>query len=110
MDQTKMARTESAFREVNEAIARTALRFDASEAEFVCECADPHCAHRIAADLDEYDAVRSDATHFLVVEGHDEPRIERVVETNGDYAIVEKLGPRLRRIVRSLDPRTPPAT
>ena len=52
MDEAKMARTESAFREVNEAIAKTAERFEATEADFVCECADPDCAHRITAELD----------------------------------------------------------
>jgi hypothetical protein len=108
MDEAKMARTEAAFREVNEAIARTAARFDAAEAEFVCECAAPDCAHRVTAELADYDDVRSDPTHFLVAEGHDEPRIERIVEARGEYAVVEKLGARLRQIVRALDPRTNP--
>lgn len=108
MDEAKMARTESAFREVNEAIAKTAARFDATETAFVCECADPDCAHRITAELDDYEDVRADPTHFLVAEGHDEPAIETVVEENGDYAVVEKFGPRIERIVRFLDPRTNP--
>ena len=82
--------------------------FEASEAEFLCECSDPHCAHRVEADLSDYDDIRADPTHFIVVEGHDEPRIERVVEARGGYAIVEKVGGTLRQIVRSLDPRTDP--
>jgi hypothetical protein len=109
MDEAKMARTEAAFREVNEAIAKTAARFDASEAEFVCECADPDCAHRVKAELADYDDVRTDPTHFLVAEGHDEPRIERIVDERGGYAVVEKLGVTLRQIVRALDPRADPA-
>jgi hypothetical protein len=108
MDEDRMVRTEAAFREVNEAIAKTAARFEAPEADFVCECAEPSCAHRITAELDDYEEVRADPTHFLVAEGHDEPRIERVVDERGDYAVVEKLGPKLRRIVRTLDPRTNP--
>lgn len=109
MDETKMARTESAFREVNEAIAKTAKKFDADEADFVCECADPECAHRITAELDDYEEVRADATHFIVADGHDEPRIERVVDSHGEYAVVEKFGTRIARIVRALNPRTRPA-
>lgn len=108
-DEAKMARTESAFREVNEAIAKTAARFDATEADFVCECADPNCTHRVTADLEDYEDVRSDATHFLIADGHDKPRIERVVEENDDYAVVEKFGARVARIVRALNPRTKPA-
>ena len=41
-------RTEAVFREVNEAIAKTAERFERDdEADFVCECADPDCAERV---------------------------------------------------------------
>jgi hypothetical protein len=105
MDEAKVARTESAFREVNEAIARTAERFEADEADFICECADPDCAHRITADLGDYEDVRADATRFLVAIGHDEPRVERVVERAGDYDVVEKFGGTVRRIVTRLNPR-----
>ena len=105
MDEGKMARTEAAFREVNEAIAKTAARFESDDADFVCECADPGCAHRITAGLDEYEDVRAEATHFIVAEGHEEPAIERVVDERGHYAVVEKFRPKMRSIVRSLNPR-----
>jgi hypothetical protein len=105
MDEGKMARTEAAFREVNEAIAKTAERFESTEADFVCECADPECAHRITADLGDYDDVRAEATHFIVAEGHDKPTIERIVDERSDYAVVEKFRPKMARIVRSLNPR-----
>lgn len=106
MDETKMARTESAFREVNEAIARTAARFDATEADFVCECADPNCADRVTADLEDYEEVRADPTRFIVAPGHEEPPLERVVEQTSDYHVVEKLTATMRRIARRLNPRT----
>jgi len=109
MNEERMARTESAFREVNEAIAKTAARFEASEADFVCECADPQCAHRITADLDDYEDVRAEATRFLVAPGHDKPGIERVVARHGEYNIVEKFGETVARIVRRLNPRATPA-
>ena len=105
MDKAKLARTEAAFREVNEAIAKTADRFEAEEAEFICECADPDCAHRVTAELDDYEQVRATATRFLVAPGHDEPRVERVVEHRGDYDVVEKMGDTVRHIVTSLNPR-----
>ena len=100
-----MARTESAFREVNEAIATTAAKLDAGSTEFVCECADPRCADRLMADLDEYEEVRSEPTRFLLAPGHDEPEIERIVERTGEYNVVEKFGPVVTPIVRQLDPR-----
>jgi len=104
-----MAQTEAVYREVNEAIAQTAVRFEAIETDFVCECADPECAHRITAALDEYEAVRSDPTHFIIAPGHEEPDIERIIDRNGEYTVVEKFGARVQRIVRSLNPRAKPA-
>jgi hypothetical protein len=105
VDDEKLARTESAFREVNEAIASTAARFDAEETDFVCECSDPECARRLTAALDDYEDVRSEATRFLLAPGHVEPEIEHVVERKGEYDIVEKLGPIVTPIVQQLDPR-----
>jgi hypothetical protein len=105
MDEITAARTEAIFREVNEAIAKTAESFEADEAEFVCECADPDCAHRVKASLDDYELVRADGTHFLLVPGHDEPTVERVVGRREEFHIVEKFGGVLSRNVRRLNPR-----
>ncbi len=104
-----MARTEAAFREVNEAIADTAARFDAEEADFICECADPQCAHRVTAELEQYEEVRSEATHFLLAPGHHEPKVEKIVERTEELEVVEKVAPLMRRIVRRLNPRAAPA-
>ena len=101
-----MARTEAAFREVNEAIAKTAARFDADEADFVCECADPECAHRVTAALDDYERVREEATQFLIAPGHAERAIEHVIAREPGYQVVRKFGAKVERIVRGLDPRT----
>ena len=100
-----MAQTESAFREVNEAIAETAARFDAKETDFICECADPACAHRVTAQLEEYDEVRSEATHFLLAPDHHEPSVERIVERTPEFDVVEKVTPIMASISRRLNPR-----
>jgi hypothetical protein len=105
MDEIAAARTEAIFREVNEAIAKTAESFDAEEADFVCECADPDCAHRVTASLEMYEQVRSDGTHFLLVPGHEEPSVERVISRTPAYWIVEKFSEVLSRNVRRLNPR-----
>ena len=108
MDQERMARTEAAFREVNEAIAEAAARFESEEADFVCECADPQCAHRVTAELEDYEEVRSEATHFLLAHGHHEPAVEDVVDRTGEFDVVEKVTPPMARIVRRLNPRPGP--
>jgi hypothetical protein len=100
-----MARTEAAFREVNEAIAETAARFEAEEADFICECADPQCAHRVTAELEEYEDVRSDGARFLLAPGHHVPEVERVVDHAEGFDVVEKVAPLMARVARRLNPR-----
>jgi hypothetical protein len=101
-----MARTESAYREVNEAIATIASRFQAEETDFVCECADPDCADRITVDLDDYEDVRTSPTRFLLAPGHGEPAVERVVERTEQFDVVEKVAPGAAAVARALNPRT----
>jgi hypothetical protein len=106
VDKVRKAQTESLFRDVNERIAESSERFDVEMAEFVCECADPNCTHRIQTSLEHYDEVRGEATHFLLVPGHEDPEIERVVERHARHAVVEKFEKVVARTVRRLDPRT----
>lgn len=101
----KIARTEAVFREVNERIAETAERFGAGECAFICECADPTCTHRLEASLFEYEQVREDAATFLLVPGHEDERVEAVVQERDGHAVVEKRHEGARRIVQRLDPR-----
>lgn len=103
----KIARTESLFREVNERIAESAERFEAKVMEFVCECADPTCTARVAVTLKEYERIRADGATFLLAPGHQDPRVEAVVQDDGERAIVEKGHPAVEPVVRALDPRQP---
>ncbi len=68
-DEAAVARTEAVFREVNERIAESAERFASNHAEFVCECADPTCIHRVDVPLDAYHSVRSDGARVEPVVG-----------------------------------------
>ena len=104
-EEVRMATTEAIFRNVNERIAESAERFDADDAEFVCECGDTACTHRIEATLDDYERVRRHATRFLLVPGHEDERVERVVERRGRFAIVEKFEKTVAATVRRLNPR-----
>jgi hypothetical protein len=102
----EIAKTESVFREVNEVIAKTAEQLDADETEFVCECADSGCAHRIPAPLDDYERVREHPTWFLLKDGHEKPLVEKVMRRTDGYAVVEKVETTVARIARRLYPRT----
>jgi hypothetical protein len=109
-DATRIAKTESLFREVNERIAESAGAVGLDDAEFVCECADPTCTERVNVELDEYEAVRNDSTQFLLAPGHElSARVERVIQRKGEYQVVRKVHDAVVAIVRRLDPRTNPA-
>jgi hypothetical protein len=108
-DKVKRARTEALFRDVNERIAESARRFDASATQFVCECADPTCTHRLEATLEEYERVREDGATFMLAPGHDHSDIERVVAVRRGFHVVEKMQKAVRETVRRLDPRANPA-
>ena len=105
-EEIRIARTESLFRNVNERIAEAAERFDSDSAEFVCECSDQACTDRVAATMDEYEEVRENGAHFLLRPGHEDTRVEHVVEQRGNrHAVVEKFNDAIERMVRRLDPR-----
>ena len=103
------ARNEAFFRAVNEGIAEASERFESNEAEFLCECGDANCTHRIEVPLDEYEHVRARPTRFLIRHGHVEPEVEEVVRRRRRYAIVEKVDRAAAAIVRRLNPRSRPA-
>jgi hypothetical protein len=108
-DEVKRAQTEALFRDVNERIAESAQRFEADTTQFVCECADPNCTHRVEASLDEYEDVRADGATFMLTPGHADTDIERVLEDRGGFHVVEKVQKTVRATVQRLNPRGEPA-
>ena len=108
-EEVRIATTESLFRSVNERIAESAQKFEADEAEFVCECDDRTCTDRVGASLEDYERVRANATHFLLKPGHENERVERVVLRMPGYRVVEKINRTVAATVRRLDPRAQPA-
>jgi hypothetical protein len=108
-DKVRRAQTESLFRSVNERIAENAERFEADSTEFVCECADANCTHRLDATLDEYEEVRADGATFMLAPGHADADIERVVKVRRGFHVVEKVQKTVRATVQRLNPRANPA-
>jgi hypothetical protein len=103
-DELRIAKTESAFREVNERIADSAEQIGLRQAALVCECADAECGHTIEAPLEDYEQVRSDGARFLVAPQHEEVDHEEVVGSRPGYRIIEKLRA-VGSAARRLNPR-----
>jgi hypothetical protein len=100
----RAARNEALFRETNERIAHVAATLESETMTALCECSSPTCAETLEIRASAYEAVRSHGDRFALLEGHDDPSIERVVERGPGYVVVEKLGEGAE-IARGLDPR-----
>jgi hypothetical protein len=90
----RAARNEALFREVNENIARLEERYSQTQTEpvYLCECKNVDCTDHLAIDPATYRRIREQGRLFFVRPGHEEPRIERVVERHDDYLVVKKTG------------------
>ena len=93
----RVGKNEALFREVNERIRGVSEAWAkgdrTSQIEFVCECSRENCFETVALTVEQYEQVRSDSRHFVIVTGHVwSPEAEREVYRNGGYSIVEKLG------------------
>jgi hypothetical protein len=88
----RAAKNQALFREVNERLQGIAEAFQyvAGTATFTCECADPTCVSQVQMTMDDYEAVRQDPTHFLVLPGHVDPAVEDVVATGDVYVVIAK--------------------
>ncbi|MBA2764849.1 MAG: hypothetical protein H0U42_09250 [Thermoleophilaceae bacterium] len=103
----RLANNEALFRLANERMAEWEERQgpDADADFYLCECADVDCREKVRLRTAEYEAVRSDPRHFLVVTGHDVAEVETVIERHGSWSKVEK-NPDLVGILEATDPRT----
>jgi hypothetical protein len=87
----RMATNEAASREINERIEEAYQgEPPANRIDIVCECARMTCDAAIDITLDEYEHVRKDARHFVILPEHFVGDIERIVFENDRFAVVAK--------------------
>jgi hypothetical protein len=89
------AENEARFRHLNEQTAEELERSStvwSSPATFVCECGSADCAQTIELTLDQYRDVRESPVRFVVVPGHENLEVERIVVSNDAHFVVEKIG------------------
>jgi hypothetical protein len=92
------------LREVNEQIRHSngSLPGDSATYILLCECERADCLQRFEVPADLYAEVRKDGERFLVVEGHEDEDVERIVASDG-YSVV-----RLRPAARGMRAPSPP--
>lgn len=90
----RIAKNEAVFRAANSEIERAEEADPSADGvlEVLCECGQEGCSGVISLTLAEYDGVRSQDDRFVVLEGHESPDIERIVERRTGYNVVDKFG------------------
>jgi hypothetical protein len=90
---SRAEKNEQAFKEHNERRARLEEEGGIPEDEpvpFACECDDPSCARALELPLGEYEAAVRSPDRFVVLPGHEDPAVERVVEEHDGFLVVSK--------------------
>jgi hypothetical protein len=91
----RRAQNEALFREVNERIEEISAELvegdqQPQELRLVCECGRQECTETLEVTVAEYEAIRSNPRCFLVLAGHEQKELERVIERNSRFFVVEK--------------------
>jgi hypothetical protein len=100
----RLGRNEALFRQVNERIAEESGS-DLVRLEIVCECTNLSCIERIELQPSAYEKARRNEVTFIVLIGHINESVERVVAREKDYVLVEKLGD-AADVAEETDPRS----
>ena len=77
----RAARNEEIFRGVNERIEEGAEKYGATGRQpFHCECGRGMCFGKVELASAEYQRIVAERYRFVVIAGHEDPNVERVVE------------------------------
>ena len=93
---TRLARAEKneqAFQAHNQRrvqLEESGRSWDEEPMPFVCECDDPGCHRGIELTIGEYERAVRPPNLFVVLPGHEDLEVERVVDARPGYLIVSK--------------------
>jgi hypothetical protein len=97
----RAARNEEIFRDINQRIEEGAEQHRVeSPLPFHCECERASCLGTIELAPPLYERVVRERYRFVLIPGHEDAAIERVVECQPGYVVVEKVGEAREQIDR----------
>ena len=91
----RIAKNETVLRATNREMERADQAEGITLGELIdvlSECGRQGCGSVIAMTVVEYDGAHSQADRFVVLRGHENPDIEKVVEERAGYLVVDKIG------------------
>ena len=86
----RLARNQALFREVNERLLELSDGFHDGSIEFVCECSQEDCTSTVALSRGSYESVRAHSTFFVISSGHEILEVEKVIDQQDGWMIVQK--------------------
>jgi predicted ThiF/HesA family dinucleotide-utilizing enzyme len=101
----RVAMNEATFRKINEGME--AGQDPYGRLAFLCECGRLGCNQLLRMTRAEYEALRANPRRFAIVEGHELPEVEDVVDRAERFIVVEKRGHPEAEVVEHTDPRQP---
>jgi hypothetical protein len=97
----RAARNEEIFRDINERIEEGAEQHGVvTTLPFHCECDSTVCLDTIELPAAEYERIVGERYRFVLIPGHEDQEIERVVERHPNFLVVEKIGEARERVER----------
>jgi hypothetical protein len=104
----RIGENEALYRAVNERIEELNRAFGelTETMSVVCECGDAACAEQIEIAIPEYEDVRAEPTHFVVLPGHEIADVEDVIAHRDGYDVVRKRESGPAEVARESDPRS----
>jgi len=91
----RIAKNETVLRATNREMERADQAEGTTLGELIdvlCECGRQGCGGVITMTIADYDGAHSQADRFVVLRGHENAEIEKVVEERADFFVVDKVG------------------
>ena len=86
----RLVRNQLLLRDVNDPIAGVAASWMDDPPALLCECSDSDCTETLVLSRREYEIIRSTSNLFVIHRGHEHPDVDRLVQTNDRFALVDK--------------------
>jgi hypothetical protein len=87
----RVRQNEETFAKANEQIRASAEQYEFAEpVPFLCECSKVSCTETIPLSLTTYREARDRGEAFILLAGHNDPQVERIVGDGAGYVLVEK--------------------
>jgi hypothetical protein len=97
LSERRLVENEMLFRSTNREVQRRVKKDrakrhgpDGTKLHFYCECSRIYCRDRIKMTVDEYEDATENEKQFIILPGHENTRVEKVVRSDDGYSVVEK--------------------